>query len=102
MTDREQPGLRSRLAKKELLVAPGVFDGISAKISSGDNVSASERLILGMLSSPFDLSQVRRHFRPTIQSYQSDAAYERLVAVSHSCPRIRHVFLNVYLLNCSA
>jgi 2-methylisocitrate lyase-like PEP mutase family enzyme len=33
MTDRERPGLRSRLAKKDLLIAPGVFDGISAKIA---------------------------------------------------------------------
>jgi 2,3-dimethylmalate lyase len=33
MTDRERANLRSRLAKKDLLVAPGVFDGISAKIA---------------------------------------------------------------------
>jgi 2,3-dimethylmalate lyase len=33
MTERERPDLRPRLAKKELLVAPGVFDGISAKIA---------------------------------------------------------------------
>ena len=33
MTDRERASLRSRLAKKDLLVAPGVFDGISAKIA---------------------------------------------------------------------
>jgi 2-methylisocitrate lyase-like PEP mutase family enzyme len=33
MTDRERTSLRSRLAKKDLLVAPGVFDGISAKIA---------------------------------------------------------------------
>ena len=30
MTQRERPNLRARLAQKELLVAPGVFDGISA------------------------------------------------------------------------
>jgi 2-methylisocitrate lyase-like PEP mutase family enzyme len=33
MTERVRPNLRSRLANKELLVAPGVFDGISAKIA---------------------------------------------------------------------
>ncbi len=33
MTEIQQPKLRTRLAKKELLVAPGVFDGISAKIA---------------------------------------------------------------------
>ena len=33
MTQRERPNLRSRLAQKRLLVAPGVFDGISAKIA---------------------------------------------------------------------
>jgi len=33
MTERVRPNLRSRLASKELLVAPGVFDGISAKIA---------------------------------------------------------------------
>ena len=33
MSKRERPDFRSRLAKKELLVAPGVFDGISARIA---------------------------------------------------------------------
>ena len=33
MTERERPNLRLRLAKQELLVAPGVFDGISARIA---------------------------------------------------------------------
>ncbi len=33
MTDPQRPNLRARLAEKELLVAPGVFDGISAKIA---------------------------------------------------------------------
>jgi len=33
MTQRQRTDLRPRLAKKELLVAPGVFDGISAKIA---------------------------------------------------------------------
>jgi 2-methylisocitrate lyase-like PEP mutase family enzyme len=33
MIARERPNLRSRLARKELLVAPGVFDGISARIA---------------------------------------------------------------------
>lgn len=33
MTGRRRPDFRSRLAKKELLVAPGVFDGISARIA---------------------------------------------------------------------
>jgi 2-methylisocitrate lyase-like PEP mutase family enzyme len=33
MTPRQRPDFRSRLAKKELLVAPGVFDGISARIA---------------------------------------------------------------------
>ena len=33
MIARERPNLRSRLAQKELLVAPGVFDGISARIA---------------------------------------------------------------------
>ena len=33
MTERERPNLRSGSQKKELLVAPGVFDGISAKIA---------------------------------------------------------------------
>jgi 2,3-dimethylmalate lyase len=33
MSKRERPNLRPRLAKKELLVAPGVFDGISARIA---------------------------------------------------------------------
>lgn len=33
MIEPERPNLRARLAKKELLVAPGVFDGISAKIA---------------------------------------------------------------------
>ncbi len=33
MTERQRPNLRARLTKKELLVAPGVFDGISAKIA---------------------------------------------------------------------
>jgi 2,3-dimethylmalate lyase len=33
MTERTRPDLRSRLAKKDLLVAPGVFDGISARIA---------------------------------------------------------------------
>jgi 2-methylisocitrate lyase-like PEP mutase family enzyme len=33
MTQRERPNLRARLAQKRLLVAPGVFDGISAKIA---------------------------------------------------------------------
>jgi len=33
MTEQQRPNLRSRLAKKDLLVAPGVFDGISAKIA---------------------------------------------------------------------
>jgi 2,3-dimethylmalate lyase len=33
MTERQRPNLRARLANKELLVAPGVFDGISAKIA---------------------------------------------------------------------
>jgi len=33
MTERKRPNLRSRLAQRELLFAPGVFDGISAKIA---------------------------------------------------------------------
>jgi 2-methylisocitrate lyase-like PEP mutase family enzyme len=33
MSKRVRPNLRPRLAKKELLVAPGVFDGISARIA---------------------------------------------------------------------
>ena len=33
MTERQRSNLRLRLAQKELLVAPGVFDGISAKIA---------------------------------------------------------------------
>ena len=33
MSERQQPDFRARLAKKELLVAPGVFDGISARIA---------------------------------------------------------------------
>lgn len=33
MTKRQRPDFRSRLAKRELLVAPGVFDGISARIA---------------------------------------------------------------------
>lgn len=33
MTERQRPNLRPRLAGKELLVAPGVFDGISARIA---------------------------------------------------------------------
>jgi 2-methylisocitrate lyase-like PEP mutase family enzyme len=33
MPKRQRPDLRARLAKKELLVAPGVFDGISARIA---------------------------------------------------------------------
>jgi 2-methylisocitrate lyase-like PEP mutase family enzyme len=33
MTERKRPDLRARLAQKQLLVAPGVFDGISAKIA---------------------------------------------------------------------
>jgi 2,3-dimethylmalate lyase len=33
MTERQRPSLRARLASRELLVAPGVFDGISAKIA---------------------------------------------------------------------
>lgn len=33
MSKRQRPDFRSRLAKKELLVAPGVFDGISARIA---------------------------------------------------------------------
>src|SRR3984885_12892669 len=33
MTQRARPNLRARLAQKRLLVAPGVFDGISAKIA---------------------------------------------------------------------
>jgi len=33
MTERQRPNFRSRLARKELLVAPGVFDGISARIA---------------------------------------------------------------------
>jgi len=33
MTERQLPNLRSRLERKELLVAPGVFDGISARIA---------------------------------------------------------------------
>ena len=33
MTEKERANLRARLAKKDLLVAPGVFDGISARIA---------------------------------------------------------------------
>jgi 2-methylisocitrate lyase-like PEP mutase family enzyme len=33
MTKRERMNLRQRLAKKELLVAPGIFDGISVRIA---------------------------------------------------------------------
>ena len=33
MTERQRSSLRPRLARKELLVAPGVFDGISARIA---------------------------------------------------------------------
>jgi 2,3-dimethylmalate lyase len=33
MTERQRPDFRARLANKELLVAPGVFDGISARIA---------------------------------------------------------------------
>src|ERR1700727_3353348 len=33
MAQRERPNLRARLAQKKLLVAPGVFDGISARIA---------------------------------------------------------------------
>ena len=33
MIERQGPDFRSRLAKKELLIAPGVFDGISARIA---------------------------------------------------------------------
>jgi 2-methylisocitrate lyase-like PEP mutase family enzyme len=33
MTGRKRPDLRARLAQKQLLVAPGVFDGISARIA---------------------------------------------------------------------
>jgi 2,3-dimethylmalate lyase len=33
MIARERPNFRSRLAQKDLLIAPGVFDGISARIA---------------------------------------------------------------------
>jgi 2,3-dimethylmalate lyase len=33
MTRRQKPDLRARLAQKQLLIAPGVFDGVSAKIA---------------------------------------------------------------------
>jgi len=33
MSERPRPNLRARLAQRELLIAPGVFDGISAKIA---------------------------------------------------------------------
>jgi isocitrate lyase len=33
MTQRERPNIRARITQKQLLVAPGVFDGISAKIA---------------------------------------------------------------------
>jgi 2,3-dimethylmalate lyase len=33
MAQRERPNLRARLVQKKLLVAPGVFDGISARIA---------------------------------------------------------------------
>jgi 2-methylisocitrate lyase-like PEP mutase family enzyme len=33
MMERQRPDFRARLAKKELLVAPGVFDGISSRIA---------------------------------------------------------------------
>jgi len=33
MTERQRPNLRARLASRDLLVAPGVFDGISSKIA---------------------------------------------------------------------
>jgi len=33
MTERQRPNLRPRLERKELLVAPGVFDGISVRIA---------------------------------------------------------------------
>jgi 2-methylisocitrate lyase-like PEP mutase family enzyme len=33
MIERKRPDLRARLAQKQLLVAPGVFDGISARIA---------------------------------------------------------------------
>lgn len=35
MTELQRPNLRPRLARRELLVAPGVFDGISARIADG-------------------------------------------------------------------
>jgi 2-methylisocitrate lyase-like PEP mutase family enzyme len=35
MTERQRPSLHPRLAIKKLLVAPGVFDGISARRSDG-------------------------------------------------------------------
>jgi 2,3-dimethylmalate lyase len=40
MTERQRPNLRARLANRELLVAPGVFDGISAKIADQMNFEA--------------------------------------------------------------
>jgi len=33
MTGRQRANIRARLARKELLIAPGVFDGISARIA---------------------------------------------------------------------
>jgi 2,3-dimethylmalate lyase len=33
MTERQRPSLRERLARKQLLIAPGIFDGISARIA---------------------------------------------------------------------
>jgi 2,3-dimethylmalate lyase len=40
MSERQRTNLRTRLAKKELLVAPGVFDGISARIADQMNFEA--------------------------------------------------------------
>src|SRR5262249_52344502 len=45
MTHRERPNLRARLKQKELLVAPGVFDGISAKIA--DQMDFEARYMTG-------------------------------------------------------
>ena len=55
MSERQRPNLRARLASKELLVAPGVFDGISAKIADQMGFEALDMTGYGTVASHLGL-----------------------------------------------
>src|SRR6185436_8390873 len=82
MSERQQPDFRARLAKKELLVAPGVFDGISARIADQMGFEALYMTGYGTVASHLGLPDAG------LASYRDMLDRARMIAEGTNTPLI--------------